>query len=171
MKCKELMCGDWVLINGAPHKIQAIDDTDAEIQADDELYYVGEDRSHSEDKIEGIPVTSEILEKNGFNSGLTPLDEALIELNDFEDDDFREDDEDTEARPDAFFKEHRSYADGEAELHLYSSDDLKKGNLFVDELSLNRHLECTFQDFLQVHELQHMLRLCRLNTLADNFRI
>ena len=171
MEHKELMIGDWMLINGIPHKIQAIDDIDAEIQADDELYYVGEDRSHSEDKIEGIPITSEILEKNGFNSGLTPLDEALIELNDFEDDDFREDYEDTKARPDAFFKEHRSYADEEAELHLYSSDDLKKGNLFVDELSLNRHLECTFQDFLQVHELQHMLRLCGLNELADNFKL
>lgn len=170
MKCKELACGDWVLINGVPHKIQAIDGIDAEIQADDELYYVGEDRHHSEDKIEGIPVTSEILEKNGFNSGLTPLDEALIELNDYEDD-FEEEYDDTEARPDAFFKEHRSYADEEAELHLYSSDDLKKGNLFVDELHLNKHLEFTFQDFLYVHELQHILRLCRLNTLADNFRI
>lgn len=63
---KELMCGDWVLINNAPHRIQAIDSIDAEVQADDELYYVGEDRCHSEDKIEGIPLTSEILEKNGF---------------------------------------------------------------------------------------------------------
>lgn len=170
MKCEELMCGDWVLINGVPHKIQAIDDTDAEIQADDELYYVGEDRPHSEDKIEGIPITSEILEKNGFNSGLTPLEEALIELNDFEDD-FEEEHDDIEARPDAFFKEHRSYADEEAELNLYSSDDLKKGNLFVDELHLNKHLGFAFQDFLYVHELQHILRLCRLNTLADNFRI
>ena len=34
---------DWVLINNTPHKIQAIDSIDAEILADDELYYVGED--------------------------------------------------------------------------------------------------------------------------------
>ena len=53
MKCNELMIGDWVLINNTPHKIQAIDSIDAEILADDELYYVGEDRYHSEDKIEG----------------------------------------------------------------------------------------------------------------------
>ena len=170
MECKELMVGDWMLINGVPHRIQAIDSIDAEIQADDTMYYVGEDRYHSEDEISGVHITPEILEKNGFNFGLTPLEEALSELDDF-DDDFREDNEDTKVRPDAFFKEHRSYADGEAELHLYSSDDLKKGNLFVDEFSLNRHLECTFQDFLYVHELQHMLRLCRLNMLADNFRI
>ena len=41
MKATDLMVGDWVLINDTPHKIQAIDSTDAEIQADDELYYVG----------------------------------------------------------------------------------------------------------------------------------
>ena len=66
MKATELMIGDWVLINNTPHKIQAIDSIDAEILADDELYYVGEDRCHSEDKIEGIPITPEILENNGF---------------------------------------------------------------------------------------------------------
>ena len=66
MKTTDLMVGDWVLINDAPHKIQAIDSIDAEIQADDELYYVGEDRYHSEDNIEGILITPEILEKNGW---------------------------------------------------------------------------------------------------------
>ncbi len=66
MKATDLMIGDWVLINNTPHKIQAIDSIDAEILADDELYYVGEDRCHSEDKIEGIPLTAEILEKDGW---------------------------------------------------------------------------------------------------------
>lgn len=60
------MAGDWILINNIPHKIQAIDSIDAEIRADDELYYIGEDRYHSEDKIEGVPITPEILEKNGI---------------------------------------------------------------------------------------------------------
>ena len=66
MKLTDLAILDWVLINNTPHRIQAIDSIDAEILADDELYYVGEDRCHSEDKIEGIPITLEILEKNGF---------------------------------------------------------------------------------------------------------
>ena len=35
MKATDLMIGDWVLINDAPHKIQAIDSIDAEIQSDD----------------------------------------------------------------------------------------------------------------------------------------
>ena len=66
MKVTDLMIGDLIFINNTPHKIQAIDSIDAEILADDELYYVGEDRCHSEDKIEGIPITPEILENNGF---------------------------------------------------------------------------------------------------------
>lgn len=66
MKLTDLAILDWVLINNTPHRIQAIDSIDAEILADDELYYVGEDRCHSEDKIEGIPITPEILEKNGW---------------------------------------------------------------------------------------------------------
>ena len=37
MKTTDLMCGDWVLINGTPHRIQAIDSVDEEISADDEL--------------------------------------------------------------------------------------------------------------------------------------
>lgn len=60
------MVGDWILINNIPHKVQAIDSIDAEIQADDEIYYIGEDRYHSEDKIEGVPITPEILEKDGW---------------------------------------------------------------------------------------------------------
>ena len=75
MKVTDLMAGDWVFINNTPRKIQAIDSIDAEIQADDELYYVGEDRHHSEDNIEGILITPEILEKNGWKDR-----ENLMEL-------------------------------------------------------------------------------------------
>ena len=75
MKVTDLMAGDWVFINNIPHKIQAIDSIDAEMQADDELYYVGEDRHHSEDNIEGILITPEILEKNGWKDR-----ENLMEL-------------------------------------------------------------------------------------------
>lgn len=75
MKTTDLMVGDWVLINDAPHKIQAIDSINAEIQADDELYYVGEDKYHSEDNIEDILITPEILEKNGWKDR-----ENLMEL-------------------------------------------------------------------------------------------
>lgn len=64
MKCQVIMIGDWVQINGIPRKVQAIDITDAEIQADGEVFYVGEDRYSSGDKIDGVPITCEILDKN-----------------------------------------------------------------------------------------------------------
>ena len=64
MKCQVIMIGDWVQINGIPHKIEAIDITDAEVQADGEVFYVGEDRYSSGDKIDGVSITCEILEKN-----------------------------------------------------------------------------------------------------------
>lgn len=66
MKENELMIGDWVLVNGNPMQIQAVNDIDGEIMAGDELYCLIEDRVHSEDKIEPVPLTAEILEKNGF---------------------------------------------------------------------------------------------------------
>lgn len=86
MKANELMIGDWVLINGTPMQIQAINDIDGEIMAGDELYCLIEDRVHSEDKIEPIPLTKEILEKNGVEdfdcSFHFPEDDCLwLELN------------------------------------------------------------------------------------------
>ena len=70
MDSKLLMIGDWVLVNGIPMQIQAIDAIDDEIMAGDELYCLIEDRVHSEDKVEPIPLTAEILEKNGFKHHL-----------------------------------------------------------------------------------------------------
>lgn len=64
MKAAELMVGNWVLINGTPRKIQAVDGVDDEIMADDELYTLAEDRYHSEDKVECVPINRKILEKN-----------------------------------------------------------------------------------------------------------
>ena len=69
MKAIDFMGGDWVLINGIPRKVQAVDGVDNEIMADDELYTLAEDRYHSEDKVEGVLITPEILEKNGFRHG------------------------------------------------------------------------------------------------------
>ena len=72
MKANELMIGDWVLINDTPRKIQSVNGVDDEIMADDELYTLAEDRYHSEDKVTGIPLTPEILEKNGNELSIGP---------------------------------------------------------------------------------------------------
>lgn len=127
MKVTELMIGDWVLINNTSHQIQAIDSIDAEIQADDEAHYVGEDRYHSEDKLEGVPLTYEIFKKNGwkYNCGF-----FMKKVNE---------------------NTHLSWTDryGAA---LYKN---------------NYHMcDCNY-----VHTLQHALRLCELDELADNFKL
>lgn len=137
------MCGDWVLINGVPHKIQAIDDADAKIQADDdELYYIGEDRYNSGDKIEGIPFTYEILKKNGFK------ETALKEPN---------------------------------TTNLVSKWWSKQGEIYIKEYYLARSREITYvvgggyrmriENIYMIHQLQHALRICGLDELADNFKI
>lgn len=132
MKLTDLAILDWVLINNTPHKIQAIDSIDAEILADDELYYVGEDRCHSEDKIEPIPLTPEILEKNGF-----------IKVNS------------------------QRYDYGYPDTDCYVKVNLKKNMIHVNGRNANSNL----YSHSFVHELQHALRLCGLNELADNFKV
>ena len=127
VKCRDLMIGDWVLINNILRKIQAIDSIDAEIQADDEVYYVGEDRYHSEDKIEGVPLTPEILEKNGWKE--------------------------TE-----YWHE---YKDGDTIIQC----SLHKIWGIINEIEIE-HFKCEY-----VHQYQHLLRLCGLDELANNFKV
>ena len=127
MECKELMVGDWVLINDVPHKIQAIDSIDAEILADGELYYVGEDRYRLEDRLEGAPLTYELLKKNGWKDA-------------------------------EFWCE---YQTEEATIQSCLPD--MRGRINGIEIE---HFKGEY-----VHQYQHLLRLCGLNELADNFKI
>ena len=153
MKTTDLMVGDWVLINDAPHKIQAIDSIDAEIQADDELYYVGEDRHHSEDNIEGILITPEILKKNDWYWGFTS------------------DEKNFKSCVMGAFEPHWVYDKGAGEISLYFDKDTDGGALRIADQRFNRRLDFFWCDTLYVHELQHALRICGLNELADNFKI
>ena len=153
MKLTDLAILDWVLINNTPHKIQAIDSIDAEMQADDELYYVGEDRCHSEDKIEGIPLTPEILEKNDWYWGFTS------------------DEQNFKSCVMGAFEPHWVYDKGAEKISLYFDKDTDGGALRIADQRFNRRLDFFWCDTLYVHELQHALRLCGLNELADNFKV
>lgn len=154
MKLTDLAILDWVLINNTPHKIQAIDSIDAEIQADDELYYVGEDRYHSEDKIEGMPLTPEILEKNGWHFDLTPYEKDLNECCGMSID------------------KHWCYADTNIDISLFFPiTGVEMGKLDVNNHHLKRYLEFVIRDTLYVHEMQNALLLCGLNEIADNFKV
>ena len=145
MKLTDLAILDWVLINNTPHKIQAIDSIDAEMQADDELYYVGEDRCHSEDKIEGVPLTPEILEKNGFYDRNTQW----------------------------YYK--RFWSNGCFDIAIslvYRDIEVSKvcgAGTDCEEVEYGSSI--AFGNDICVHTLQHALRLCGLNELADNFKV
>ena len=61
MNTNELMIGDWVFVHKPTckgHRVDYINEMDEEIGADGEIYNVCD--------IEPIPLTPEILEKNGF---------------------------------------------------------------------------------------------------------
>ena len=153
MKVTDLMIGDLILINNTPHRVQAIDSIDAEIQADDELYYVGEDRCHSEDKIEGIPVTPEILEKNGFNP------ETFLTA---------------EWGRKVYFKEFPGCVVEPANSGKYIFGTTKYWSETYGDGSpkdWGTMYESRIYNLQYVHELQRALRLCGLNELADNFKV
>ena len=142
MRLTDLAILDWVLINNTPHRIQAIDSIDLEILADDELYYVGEDRCHSEDKIEGIPITPEILEKNGFEM----------------------------FKYDGWVHYYRIFGNSAIPFVLHSMIGGEMLSQEVGIFSTSTDTNCGIE-VNYVHELQHALRLCRLNKLAENFKV
>ena len=153
MKPTDLMCGDWVLINGTLHKIQAIDSVDEEIFTDDELYFVGEDRCHSEDKIEGVSITPEILEKNGFDP------ESFLTA---------------EWGRKVYFKEFPGCVVEPADSGKYIFGTTKYWSKTYSDgspIDWGTMYESRIYNLRYVHTLQHALRLVGLSDIADNFKI
>ena len=153
MKPTDLMCGDWVLINGTLHKIQAIDSVDEEIFTDDELYFVGEDRGHSEDKIEGVSITPEILEKNGFDP------ESFLTA---------------EWGRKVYFKEFPGCVVEPADSGKYIFGTTKYWSKTYSDgspIDWGTMYESRIYNLRYVHTLQHALRLVGLSDIADNFKI
>ena len=139
MKATELMIGDWVLINNASHKIQLIDSIDAEIQADDELYYVGEDRFNSRDKIEGIPVTEDFFIENDWEHVCrTYLQKSFIKNV------------------------------GKSHLQIINNNLYIWFDYSPDDWNQDPNVKVPIK---YIHDMQHILRLCELDELANNFKV
>ena len=154
MKCKELQIGDWIQDkNGFQWQIIGV--------GDDYAYATFEGNegepwefNDKDDQPEGIPITPEILEKNGWYYGLTS------------------DEEEAEYFLDGcHYHRHWSYDEGAGSISLIFPNEADGGELIIDDQSFNRHLNLVFCDTLHVHELQRALRLCGLNELADNFKV
>jgi len=136
MKVNELMIDDWVLDTfGKPMKVRDIITFDNKYSA--KRYVNGNSLegggaySQREENINPIPLTPEILEKNGFVSICD--DYFAYYFNKLE------------------IREREITAEG---LYEY---ELEIGGVWV---------------FIHyIHELQHILRLCKLNELADNLKV
>lgn len=143
MEANELMIGDWVLVNGSPMQIQAVNDIDGEIMAGDELYCLIEDRVHSEDKIEPILLTAEILEKNGLRKVTLDGEKG--------------------SKQDYYIDTHFvGYYNMDALTRVHASPivyDIKQKWLFVDDKE-----ECRIEMWCPyVHKLQHILKDGRID--------
>ena len=154
IKCLALMVGDWITdIHGFPMQITNVGDdyAYATIEGNEGDPWEFDDK---DDQPEPIPLTPEILEKNGWYYGLTS------------------DEEDAEqCLGGCHYDRHWCYDEGAGSISLIFPNDTDGGELIIDDQSFNRHLNFVFCDTLHVHELQRTLRLCGLNELADNFKV
>lgn len=122
MKVNELMIGDILKCNEfscSGHRVEYISEMDCEIGADGELY--------SLDHLFPIPLTYEILKKNGWKDA-----EFCCE-----------------------------YQDGNTFIQAHLPD--MRGRINGVEIE---YFQCEY-----VHQYQHLLRLCGLDKLADNFEV
>ena len=124
MKCRELMVKDWVANQyGTPIQIYSTGDNGAYANTGDTLW-VFEDNEY---KPQPIPLTPEILEKNGWKE---------IEY-------------------------WHEYNDGNTIIQ-YSLSNIWG---IINGIEIE-HFKCEY-----VHQLQHLLRLCGLDEIADNFKV
>lgn len=133
MKTTDLMCGDWVYCYGKLTKITML--TNADIIATE----IGDG------VITPVPLTSEILEKNGWIQCKYETCKSLYEYK-------------------GLHLRHTMIKRSNGRWVANVNGDVEK---FPDEYT---HSFLRINVFY-VHELQHSLRLCGLNELADNFKI
>ena len=154
IKCRDLMVGDWITNrNGFPMQITNVGDdyAYATFEGNEGDPWEFDDK---DDQPQPIVLTPEILEKNGWHFDLTPYEKDLNECCSMSID------------------KHWCYADTNINISLFLPiTGLEMGRLEVHNHHLKRYLEFWICDTLYVHEMQHALRLCGLNELADNFKV
>ena len=135
MKATELMIGDWVY--NSYHKKNIKWDY-SEMFCSNGIPVIGRD-------LEPIPITPEILDKNGFYDRNTQW----------------------------YYKRFGSYVCFDIAISLiYREIEVSKvcgAGTDCEEVEYGSSI--VFGNDIYVHELQHVLRLCGLNELADNFKV
>ena len=145
MKATDLMIGDWVKIKGHLDY-----DKVREIAKDENMQlYISFACSATlfrAYEFEPIPLTPEILEKNGWS--LDPVLQCYTSTPLW------------------------LYGEGSINLLLQFPTKQSAGSLkIIDNQKIRSLSDFTWKDRLYIHELQHALRLCGLDKLADNFKV
>lgn len=149
------MIGDWVIVESKPTKV---DNVDADSINTTYSYEEVEDYIE-EEKLSPIPLTAEILEKNGFIEG-------EIERNEFSDVGMRYTYE-TQDGCYVIIDWQDSFDNGcGGELHQGWEE-----RWIIEVFGSNGSFNTNPLKRIYVHELQHALRLCGLTELADNFKV
>lgn len=149
MKVTELMIGDYVKYQGHNYIIE-------EISAQGWVHLIYPDTGirvniisdYIMHLLEPVPLTKEILKKNGL--------EKVI------------DEDGTEC-----YRYYNRAADGYVKISLYDGGDSDWSIEVINYEKFNDN-EIIYSNnfiFLKVHELQHILRVCNLNELADNLKL
>ena len=131
MEAKELMIGDKVMVK----VLSQIPDT--------YVLHTWTANDYSRDiQVKPIPLTAEILEKNGFEM----------------------------FKYDGWVHYYRIFGNGAIPFVLHSTIGgemlSQEVDIFSTSTNTNRGIDVNY-----VHELQHALRLCGLNKIADNFKL
>ena len=147
MKTNEIMIGDWVYNKHHKKNIQITPYdffTHGHLPSGSQ-YFIGEPEPVSGRDLEPIPLTPEILEKNGFYFGYTTNEMDLAS--------------NTIAQ---LSQEDKGWVwdEGDGAIKVIFPNESDGGMITIDDQSFDRHLTMVFCENIFVHELQHALRLC-----------
>ena len=151
MKATELMVGDWVCLKDdikceLPLKIDGVLTDDISLEGEGFL-------EGAEGLIRPIPITPEILEKNGFDA------ETFLTA---------------EWEKEVYFKEFPGCVvepDNSGKYIFGTTIYWNKTDSDGSPVDWGTMYDTRIHNLQYVHELQHALWLCGLNELADNFKI
>lgn len=145
MKASELMLHDLVMVDSEYKQVTRLDGLIGTIET--ESTKINKTCvPYNEEDVKPIPLTEEILKLNGFEETNTGFMVNIFE------------------RPSCVMKLNESGYYGIEVIGGYCN--INANNEEHKELPFEANIKCNY-----AHELQHALRLCGLNELADNFKI
>ena len=140
MKSEDLMVGDWVRNElGEIQQVVELREAGAMLAYNDIYPY---------ESLDPIPLTPEILEKNGFDINGIPENMQPVEERDWSDDTY------------VWSRQETPYESTEVCVYMEDTD-----NFFAEIICQHCHVDGVHIKY--VHELQHALRLCKIDKTIE----